>query len=140
MRIAIKFNDDVAIMSLEGQFVAGGDGPFLRTKVKDLIEAGTQKLIVDFAGVPYIDSTGLGFLAGSRVTAENHGAKMVLSSINQHVRKILDEVRLSQFFVIVKDEGAALAKLNEMSTEAPSPEPAAKKEAKAKKRPPAGAE
>jgi anti-anti-sigma factor len=108
VRIEVRFQDDVAIMSLSGKFLAGGDGPFLRQKVKDLIEAGARNMVIDFSGVPYIDSTGLGFLAGSRVTAQNAGVNMVLASVNEHVMRILDSVRLSQFFVIAADEQAAL--------------------------------
>ena len=111
MRIEVRFHEDVAMLSLSGRFLAGGDGPYLRQKVKDLIDAGTQKIIIDFSGVPYIDSTGLGFLAGSRVTAQNAGASMVLASVNPHVMKILDSVRLSQFFVLAEDEASALAKV-----------------------------
>jgi len=113
VRISARFADDVAIVSLSGRFLAGSDGPYLRQKVKDFIDAGTRKLIVDFSEVPYIDSTGLGFLAGARVTAQNAGTRMVLANVNTHVRKILDDVKLSQFFVIAPDEAAAMAKVNE---------------------------
>lgn len=133
MRIEVRFQDDVAIMALSGKFLAGGDGPFLRQKVKDLIDAGTRRLVLDFSGVPYIDSTGLGFLAGSRVTAQNAGVTMVLSSVNQHVMNILDSVRLSQFFVIVGDESAALAKAKEPPQAAPAPAAAAEKPSKKKR-------
>ena len=102
-------------MSLSGKFLAGGDGPFLRQKVKDLIEAGSRRMVIDFSGVPYIDSTGLGFLAGSRVTAQNAGVTMVLSNVNDHVMRILDSVRLSQFFLIARDEESALVKARQNS-------------------------
>ncbi len=114
MRITARFAEDIAIVSLSGKFLAGSDGPYLRQKVKDFIDAGTKKLIIDFAEVPYIDSTGLGFLAGTRVTAQNASVRMVLSNINIHVRKILDDVKLSQFFVIAPNEAAAVAKVNEV--------------------------
>jgi anti-anti-sigma factor len=100
-------------MSLSGKFLAGSDGPYLRQKVKDFIDAGTRKLILDFSEVPYIDSTGLGFLAGARVTAQNAGTRMVLANLNMHVQKILDDVKLSQFFVIAPNDAAAMAKVNE---------------------------
>src|SRR5437764_3856612 len=108
VRISIRFKDDVAIMSLTGKFLAGGDGPFLRQKVKDLTDAGTKKLILDFGGVPYIDSTGLGFLVGSLKTVEEARARLVLSSLNEHVKRILEGLRLSQFFLIAEDEAKAL--------------------------------
>jgi anti-anti-sigma factor len=109
VRIALSFKDDVAIVRLSGKFLAGSDGPYLRQKVKDLIDAGTLKLIIDFDDVPYIDSTGLGFLAGARVTVLNAGARMVVANLNQHVRKILNEVNLTQFFMVADSEAAAMA-------------------------------
>jgi anti-sigma B factor antagonist len=118
VRIEVRFKNDVAILSLSGKFLAGSDGPYMRQKVKDLLEAGTRKLIIDFAEVPYIDSTGLGFLAGSRVTAQNAGARIVLAEINTHVRKILDDVNLTQFFVLAPNESAAIELVNK-------PQPAA---------------
>lgn len=118
MRIAVRFNEDAAILSLSGKFLAGSDGPYLRQKVKDLMDAGILKLVIDFADVPYIDSTGLGFLAGARVTVQNAGAGIVLASLNRHVRKILDEVKLTQFFVVADSEAAALVLLNQSSAAA----------------------
>jgi anti-anti-sigma factor len=123
VRITARFADDIVIVSLSGKFLAGSDGPYLRQKVKDLIDAGTRKLIIDFSDVPYIDSTGLGFLAGARVTAQNAGTRMVLANVNVHVQKILDDVKLSQFFVIAPDDVAAMAKVNEagpLAQDAPS--------------------
>ena len=134
MRITARFADDIAIVSLSGKFLAGSDGPYLRQKVKDFIEAGTRKLIIDFAEVPYIDSTGLGFLAGARVTAQNAGARMVLANLNTHVRKILDDVKLSQFFVIAPDEAAAMTKVNEADPLAPGVASEAAKGPRGKKR------
>ena len=140
MRIEVRFKQDWAILSLSGKFLAGSDGPYLRQKVKDLMDAGTQKLIVDFSDVPYIDSTGLGFLAGARVTVQSGGGRMVLAGINRHVRKILDDVNLSQFFSIAESEDDAIASFNQPTPAArATPEPP-KREPKVRKRstPPAG--
>jgi len=135
VRIAVRFNDEVAILSLSGKFLAGTDGPFLRQKVKDLIDAGTRKLILDFSDVPYIDSTGLGFLAGSRVTAQNAGAQIVLANMNPHVRRILDDVKLTQFFVIAASDAAAIDLLSRPGAAAGTPPAASKREAKGEKLP-----
>ena len=133
MRITARFADDIAIVSLSGKFLAGSDGPYLRQKVKDFIDAGTKKLIIDFGDVPYIDSTGLGFLAGTRVTAQNASVRMVLSNINIHVRRILDDVKLSQFFVIAPNEAAAVAKVNEVEPATPGVAPEAATKPRGKK-------
>ncbi len=134
MRITARFADDIVIVSLSGKFLAGSDGPYLRQKVKDFIDAGTRKLILNFSDVPYIDSTGLGFLAGARVTAQNAGVRMVLANLNTHVQRILDDVKLSQFFVIAPDDAAAVAKVNEVDRLAQDVPSEAAKKPKGKRR------
>jgi anti-sigma B factor antagonist len=134
VRIEVRFKEDAAIVSLNGRFLAGSDGPYLRQKVKDLMDAGTKKLIVDFEDVPYIDSTGLGFLAGARVTVQNSGAHMVLTNLNAHVRRILNDVNLTQFFAIAAGEAAALTLLNQPGGGAEGSPGLAKGEPRAKKR------
>jgi anti-sigma B factor antagonist len=114
----VRFNEDVAVLSLSGRFLAGSDGPYLRQKVKSLVEAGSKMLIVDFAEVPYIDSTGLGFLAGARVTVQNANGQIVLANLNPNVRKILDDVNLTQFFVIALTESAAMDLVKQSATSA----------------------
>jgi len=136
----MRFNDDVAILSLSGKFLAGSDGPYLRQKVKDLVDAGTRKLMIDFAEVPYIDSTGLGFLAGARVTVQNAGARMVLASVNTHVRKILDDVKLTQFFVIAESEAAAMTLLSQSDAATEAAADSGNREEKVRKRPSSAAE
>ena len=138
MRIELKFSEDVAIMRLSGKFLAGSDGPYLRQKVNDLIEAGSRKLILDFADVPYIDSTGLGFLAGSHKAAQGAGVNVILANLNQHVRKVLDSVQLSQFFAIAESEAAALTRLKEAGPPAKDLGPTPEKPTRMRKRPPTG--
>jgi anti-sigma B factor antagonist len=123
VRITVRFNEDAAVLSLSGRFLAGGDGPYLRQKVKELVDAGAKKVIVDFAEVPYIDSTGLGFLAGARVTVQNARGQIVLANLNAHVRKILDNVNLTQFFVIAPTEDAAMTLLKESTPAAETAKP-----------------
>jgi anti-sigma B factor antagonist len=131
----MSFREDVAIVGLSGKFLAGSDGPYLRQKVKDLMDAGTRKLIVEFGDVPYIDSTGLGFLAGARVTVQNAGARIVLANLNPHVRKILDDVNLTQFFVIADSVDAAAALLSQPAEAAEAASAPGKYEGKGKKLP-----
>jgi anti-sigma B factor antagonist len=134
VRIEVRFTDEVPIVSLSGKFLAGSDGPFLRQKVSDLIDAGARSLVIDFSDVPYIDSTGLGFLAGARKSAETAGVALILSSINEHVKKVLDGVQLTQFFTFAKDETDALTMAKQRAQGAGGPAKASAKESRSKKR------
>lgn len=114
MEITVTTSEDVTILRMQGKFTAGRDGLLFRQKVKELVDGGSRKLLFDFSGVPYIDSTGLGFLAGSCTAVQQAGACLVLAGINQRVKHVLDDVKLTQFLQIVEDEAAGIAKLKEM--------------------------
>jgi len=74
------------------------------------------------------------------VTVQNAGAGIILANINRHVRKILDDVNLTQFFVIAESEAAALARLRQPGPAAgPAAEPP-QREGKGKKSPGPAAE
>ncbi len=113
MDITIDSRKDMTILRLQGRFIAGRDGPLCRQKVQELVDSGRRKLLFDFSGVPYIDSTGLGFLAGCRATAQKAGARLVLASLGERVRRVLDELKLSEHFVIAEDEDRGIARLDE---------------------------
>ncbi len=113
MEITVSFSDDVTILRLHGKFIAGRDGPFFRQRVKELVDGGKRKLLLDFSDVSYVDSTGLGFLAGSRNVVHRAGASLVLVGLNERVRHVLDEVKLSEYFLIAQDETSGIAKLGE---------------------------
>jgi len=115
MDITIESRDDVTIFRLQGRFIAGRDGPQCRQKVQELIDSGCRKLLFDFSGVPYIDSTGLGFLAGCHAAALKGGAGLVLVSLGERVRRVLDELKLSGHFMIEEDEASGVARLGEMA-------------------------
>jgi hypothetical protein len=69
------------------------------------------------------------------VTAQNSGARIVLANLNPHVRRILDDVNLTQFFVVAASEAAALALLSRPDPAAGATTETGKGEGKGKKRP-----
>ena len=69
-------------------------------------------LIVDFSGVPFIDSAGLGALVGACVTSKNAGRKLIFAGMNDQVNALVDMTHLRQFFkscATVADAEAAAA-------------------------------
>lgn len=58
----------------------------------------SQTLIIDFSGVPYVDSAGIGSLVGAYVTRNNGGRSLALVGVNDRVRTVLQVTRVEQFF------------------------------------------
>jgi anti-sigma B factor antagonist len=55
-------------------------------------------LIIDFAGVPYVDSAGIGALVGAYVNHNKDGRSLALVAVNERVRNTMGVTRVEQFF------------------------------------------
>ena len=53
-------------------------------------EESATKLILDFSGVPYVDSAGLGALVGAYVAAQRTQRKLAVAGTNTQVKALID--------------------------------------------------
>jgi anti-anti-sigma factor len=113
MHIDFEYQGDVCILRTQGRFATGLDADYLREKTDEIKKSGRRKVMADFHNVPYIDSTGIGFLVGVYTSVTNTlGGRFVVAAPNQRVREVLDLMRLSTVIPIAPDEAAGMAYLN----------------------------
>jgi anti-anti-sigma factor len=60
MEIAERAAGDVTILDVTGKMTLGEGDEILKDKVHSLALQGRKKIVLNLAGVPYIDSAGLG--------------------------------------------------------------------------------
>jgi anti-anti-sigma factor len=123
MLIEFDYRDDVCILRPKGRFVTGLDAAYLRSKTEEVRNSGRSKVMADFRDVPYVDSTGIGFLVGVYTTVTNAGGRFVIVGPHPRVREVLDLTRLSSVMPIVADEAAGLAFLHAVEPAAQIAEP-----------------
>jgi anti-anti-sigma factor len=113
MLVEFEFRGDICVLRLHGRFATGQDSLYLHTKAEELKNSGYVKILVDFAAVDYIDSTGIGFLIGiyTSVTKSPNG-KFALVNTNRRVRDVLELTRLAQIIHICPSEAAAMEALD----------------------------
>jgi len=68
-------------------------------RLGELVSAGAQRLVLDFAAVGYVSSAGLRVLLGSVKETRRQGGDLRLAAVRPEVRKVLD---LSGFTSILK--------------------------------------
>jgi anti-sigma B factor antagonist len=83
--------------------------PNIAASLKMMIEKKPPQLIVDLAGVSYIDSSGLAALIEGMQNVQEYGGKFVLAGLQEPVRPIFEIARLDQVFQIFPDVDGALA-------------------------------
>jgi anti-sigma B factor antagonist len=61
-------------------------------------EDQTATLVLDFTGVPYIDSAGIGAMVGAYVHRQKAGRNLLLVGVQPRVRTALQVTKVEQFF------------------------------------------
>jgi anti-sigma B factor antagonist len=104
--IADGAKDDTLILHLTGPFTLGNIFQ-LQSALRTLQPA---TLIMDIAGVPYMDSAGLGVIMNYYVSAQNHGRKFYLCGVNDRVKALLELTKVDSVLHLTESVEAAEAK------------------------------
>jgi anti-anti-sigma factor len=94
--------DDVAVLQLSGDISSGAEAGL------QLAYAGvaTEPVVVlDFANVDYINSTGIALIVGLLAQARAAGQEVQARGLAEHYREIFRITRLSDFMTILDDAG-----------------------------------
>jgi len=108
MQTTIRHIDGVAILDISGRITLGEGNVMLRDMVRELMDKGNKKILVNLGEVQYVDSSGLGELVRTYTSARNQGAEFKLVNLSQRVNDLLQLTRLYAVFDIEKDEANAL--------------------------------
>ena len=74
--------------------------PDLRERLLQLVQQRPQRVILDLAGVGYMDSSGVGTMVEFKRYLERREGQLVLTGLQPRVRSLLEITRLDQFFTI----------------------------------------
>ena len=132
MKFTLKVVGDICVLKLDGRFMAAGDSFFLREKIKNVLSMGIQKLLIDMDSVPYIDSTGVGFLVSSHTSITQEGGHLKLLKVKPKILEVFKLMNLLKVFEIFEDDETAIKSFSEKNAAAAAP-PKKKKPAKASK-------
>ena len=95
-----------AILRIHGE-ITGGSEPALMDAYGQA--EGARSVVLDFSGLDYMNSGGIGLLVTLLVRAQRAGQKLMAVGLSDHYRQILALTRLDEAIAIHDDEGAALA-------------------------------
>jgi anti-sigma B factor antagonist len=76
--------------------------------VASLLAAGERKIVVDLAGVTYIDSASIGCLMDLYRQATASGGRLKLAGVQKRVETMLTMTGAQNFLEIFSDEAAAV--------------------------------
>lgn len=97
MEIKIEGNGDQQRLQLSGELVAEACADF-REIVMEVAVKQPPEIILDMAGVPFIDTSGLGVLVGLRTHMKSKGIVLRLVNPSEKVHQNFKLTRLDAIF------------------------------------------
>jgi anti-sigma B factor antagonist len=99
----------VTVIDMDGRITLGEGSNLLRDLITSNLDSGHKKIVMNLAGINYIDSTGLGELVSGYRQIKSQGGELKLLNLNKKVSDLLQITRLYAVFDIHSDEAQAVA-------------------------------
>jgi anti-sigma B factor antagonist len=108
MQIEERTVGDVVVLDLKGRITLGEGDQLLKDKVNSLVNQGRKRIILNLAGVPYIDSAGLGEIVGSYTTVSRQDGSLKLLNLTKKITDLLAITKLLTVFETFDSEDEAV--------------------------------
>ena len=119
MELAVERLDGAALVSVSGD-VDAASSHLLRVAFDELVAAGQHRFVIDLAGVPFMDSSGLATLVQLFKRVRIGEGDVRICALQPPVLRIFELVRLTRVFEIFETAEEAYASYHEPITREPS--------------------
>jgi len=96
------------VLDLAGNLTFNDGTLPLRNRVRELVDSGRRRVLLNLGGVTDMDSAGLGELVQSYVATTRQHGQLKLLNVPRHVRQLLAATKLATIFESFENEKAAL--------------------------------
>ena len=109
LEITQREMNGIYLLALRGRLVLGEESSGFRASVENLLSAGATRIVINFEGVNYVDSAGLGALIEMQRKTKANGGRLRLSNLRPNFKHALEIAKLLPIFETCPNETAALA-------------------------------
>jgi anti-sigma B factor antagonist len=109
VKIKKNWKDDVMVLELSGKVMGGPDYEKFHSEIKGLLQEGVRRFVLDFSGVGWINSTGVGILVGAYQSIRNAEGVLKICSPNERVLSVYYISQLDKVFDLYESCEEALA-------------------------------
>jgi len=107
LNLELSKTKGIAVVRCRGRIVFGEEADELRRVILNSLKE-TKGIVLDFAWVEFIDSTGIGVLVGSLISARHRGAEIKIAALGRKARQVLTTANVDGLFEIHDSADAAV--------------------------------
>jgi len=108
MKFSSRREGNVVVFDLKGGLEGGQDSYQIKDQVREMLEAGDRKFLINLHKVDFVNSTGIGIIASVFSTISNSGGTMKLCNANDKVERVMMITKLLEVFDSYAEEADAL--------------------------------
>ena len=109
MKFTTSQTGTVVVFTLDGNLMGGPDASTLNAKLNELVDAGTKQVVIDLAGVQFMNSSGLGLLIGGASLMKNAGGGLKLANASEKIMALIKITKLTSVFESYSSVDAAVS-------------------------------
>src|SRR6516165_11539131 len=102
----------ITLVDLSGRIALGEGSALLRKTIRDLLDGGRVKIVLNLGDVNYIDSSGIGELVSGFTAVRNRGGELKLLNLTKKINDLLQLTKLFTVFEVYNDEPSAVGSFN----------------------------
>ena len=99
---------DVTVLDMSGKITIGEGSVALRAAIRRLLEESKKRILLNLAGISYVDSSGIGELVSSYTAINKEGGQLKLLNLTQKIQDLLTITKLLTVFDVYDSEADAL--------------------------------
>ncbi len=98
----------ITVVDVSGRITLGEGSTMLREMMRDLLDKGHKKIVLNLGDVNYIDSSGIGELVSGFSAVKGQGGELKLLHLTKKVHDLLQITKLYTVFDVHSDEATVL--------------------------------
>ena len=112
MEVIFRISGDILILCIKGEIDHHSAMPLRQTIDKSMKAFECANLILDFSGVEFMDSSGIGVVLGRYKKITKNGGKIYISGCSRYIEKLLDMADVFSIVPRADDFDSAAALIN----------------------------
>lgn len=107
-KVTIRELGEAIVVDIVGRIALADGTAQVRDTIRVLVEQGKDRILMNLAGVDFVDSAGLGELVRTHASVRSHGGQLKLVNPSKNVHDLLRITKLDRVLEIEQDEASAL--------------------------------
>ena len=104
LNISERQDGNLTILDLSGDITFGEGNVALRSVIRRALSEGKRHFLLNFSGVGYIDSSGIGELVSALIAINRESGQLRLTNISDRAEELLTICNLLKVFEVCENE------------------------------------